>query len=594
MKKNVWTWMLAAGMVLAGCSDDLEGPNEPSVIEGANGYARVTISLPTTVGTRAANDSFDDGLNSEYAVKSGIIAYFSGTTEETATFVGAYNLPVDDWTDDLDNDAITAYKTLVAQAPLLEGDNPVYVLVILNPHSNVISMNNNTHALTINSTEYSVPSTDGTSEPSLTLSTLQKKLTNQNINNYIGNTDGFTMLNAPLASEAVTSSDNDATVSTMPTVTIYETEAEASANTATNIYVERLMAKVTLTGFTETEGELRKKIEGLGDDYEGYAVLDGWTLDVTNKSTKLVHDVTDATTATTGWFHLFANDQTQNRFVASAAPYRIYWSVDGNYDGSGYGTANPDDPDDTRWTQEFNYIASQTAEDIAWSKTIGDNNPLYCFENTFNVDNMDQSQTTRIVLTGKYHFTNKTTGQSNSEDPSGTLSFFVVESEEETTTYTVEGFISKVNEKVTSFLETGWTPEETVNGGTYDSVDGLATLLGKDATANATKLQTLLSAFGSVKYYKDGQVFYHISRIEHFGKELTPWNQGDDYEAAKHLGRYGVVRNNWYELNITKITGPGEPEIPGTPENPDDDETGYIQATINILSWAKRTQDVEL
>ena len=147
---------------------------------------------------------------------------------------------------------------------------------------------------------------------------------------------------------------------------------------------------------------------------------------------------------------------------------------------------------------------------------------------------------------------------------------------------------------MTGFLDTGWTPGETINGGTYDSVDGLATLLGKNATSDAANLQTLLSAFGSVKYYKDGQVFYHISRIEHFGETLTPWSQGDDYTAAQHLGRYGVVRNNWYELNITKITGPGEPEIPGTPENPDDDETGYIQANINILSWAKREQNVEL
>ena len=588
MKKNVWTWMLAAGMVLVGCSDEMEGPDTPSIVDGANGYARVTINLPTTSGMGTRADSFDDGLNSEYAVKSGIIAYFSGASEADATFVGAYNLPVGEWnTVGMVTDAITSERAFTAQAPLLENTNKAYVLVILNPHSDVISLNNNTHALTINSTSYEASATTGTQ---LKLATLQAKLSDQDIADYTGDA-GFTMLNAPLASKGVTSLDKTATISIMPTVTIYETQADAQANSATEIYMERIMAKVTLTGFDD---ELRKGIE-VGADYEGYVVLNGWTLDVTNKSTKLVHDVTDATTETTGWFYLYANDQqTQNRFVASAAPYRIYWSVDGNYNGTNYGTANPDDPDDTRWTQEFNYIASQDADDITWTETIGDNSPLYCFENTFNVDNMDQSQTTRIVLTGKYHFTNKTTGQSNSDDPSGTLSFFVVESEEKTTTYTVEGFISKVNETVKDFLLEGWTPATTVNGGTYDSVDGLATLLDKNATTDATDLQTLLSAFGSVKYYKNGQVFYHISRIEHFGEALTPWSQGDDYTAAQHLGRYGVVRNNWYELNITKITGPGEPEIPGTPENPDDDETGYIQATIKILSWAKRTQNVEL
>ena len=584
MKKNVWTWMLAAGMVLVGCSDEMEGPDTPSIVDGANGYARVTINLPTTsgMGTRAANDSFDDGLNSEYAVKSGIIAYFSGASEADATFVGAYNLPVGEWnTVGTAIDAITSERTFTAQAPLLENTNKAYVLVILNPHSDVISLNNNTHALTINSTSYEASATTGTQ---LKLATLQAKLSDQDIADYTGDA-GFTMLNAPLASKGVTSSDKTATISIMPTVTIYETQADAQANSATEIYMERIMAKVTLTGFDD---ELRKGIE-VGADYEGYVVLNGWTLDVTNKSTKLVHDVTGAVSNNTdGWFDLYANEQqTQNRFVASAAPYRIYWSVDGNYDGTGYGTADPNTPDDTRYTQEFNYIKRQ--QTVTWHDKIGEDNPLYCFENTFNVENMDQPQTTRIVLQGTYHFTS-TSGDSNDE----MLSFFAVESEDKTTTYTVASFISAVNEKVTSFLEDSWVPGEDINGGTFDSVDGLAKLLGKDATSDAESLNTLLSAFGSVKYYKDGQVFYPVSRIEHFGDELTKWETGKDYTAKEHLGRYGVVRNNWYELNITKITGPGEPEIPGTPDIPDDDETGYIQATIKILSWAKREQNVEL
>ena len=56
-----------------------------------------------------------------------------------------------------------------------------------------------------------------------------------------------------------------------------------------------------------------------------------------------------------------------------------------------------------------------------------------------------------------------------------------------------------------------------------------------------------------------------------------------------------MLRNNWYELNITSVSGPGEPEIP-EPEDPDrpDGTHSFINAQINILSWAKRTQDVEL
>ena len=401
MKKRFYVFsMLAAGMLLAGCSDDLEGGQDgPNVVEGATGYAKVTISLPSTTGTRAANDSFDDGLDSEWTVKSGIIAYFSGVSEENAVFVGAYNLPGTWNQDETHTDAITATQTLTAQAPLLKNNtNPVYALVILNGHSNVISMNNNTHSLTIGSTEY-VPSAEAPAT-ALKLETLREKLPNQNIADYTGS-DGFTMLNAPLATEAVTSTVHDASVEILQPITIYETEAEANQNSATVIHLERVMAKVTLTGFTEKEGELWKDIDDLPTGYSGYAVLEGWTLDVTNKSTKLLHDVTPYST----WFgHYNPNINSgggNSRFVADTEPYRIYWSVDGNYDGLNYGTANPNTPTDTRYSQEFNYIADVTsASDIEWEKKIGSDNPLYCFENTFDAANMKEAQTTRIVLTG--------------------------------------------------------------------------------------------------------------------------------------------------------------------------------------------------
>ena len=224
------------------------------------------------------------------------------------------------------------------------------------------------------------------------------------------------------------------------------------------------------------------------------------------------------------------------------------------------------------------------------------------FENTFDAANMKEAQTTRIVLTGKYYFTQdggaegaSTNTNVDAENPS----FFVMGKDESTATYTITNFITQVNSKVTGFLETGWEPNDDVNGGTYDTVEGLATLLDKDAEDDATSLQTILSEFGSVKYYKDAQVFYHVSRIEHFGDYYTPWTDATDgekynYTDEKHLGRYGVVRNNWYELNITAITSPGEPDIPDTPDTPDDEETGYVQAEIRILAWAKRQQDVDL
>lgn len=99
--------------------------------------------------------------------------------------------------------------------------------------------------------------------------------------------------------------------------------------------------------------------------------------------------------------------------------------------------------------------------------------------------------------------------------------------------------------------------------------------------------------------------------IKHFGDQLTPWNTwetdpnkpsagGIDQiypttnRDANYLGRYGVVRNNWYELKINSVKRPGKPAINTPKDTPDDELNSYISVSINILSWPKRSQDVDL
>ena len=102
---------------------------------------------------------------------------------------------------------------------------------------------------------------------------------------------------------------------------------------------------------------------------------------------------------------------------------------------------------------------------------------------------------------------------------------------------------------------------------------------------------------GTIKFYKGGVMYYYSTVIKHFGNKPTEFN-GDtanpSYEEDKHLGRYGVVRNNWYELRINSVSGPGEPEIPTIPDEPVDKKHSYINAEINVLSWAKRTEDIDI
>lgn len=116
-----------------------------------------------------------------------------------------------------------------------------------------------------------------------------------------------------------------------------------------------------------------------------------------------------------------------------------------------------------------------------------------------------------------------------------------------------------------------------------------------------------------VEYFKGG-VSYYVIRVKHFGDDLTPWNSGEyatkpvngDVDAiypndtrrdANYLGRYGMVRNNWYDIKLGEILKVGSstvPEVSGD-DTPDDElDELYIKARINILSWAKRTQNWNL
>ena len=104
-----------------------------------------------------------------------------------------------------------------------------------------------------------------------------------------------------------------------------------------------------------------------------------------------------------------------------------------------------------------------------------------------------------------------------------------------------------------------------------------------------------MSADAGIATYLDG-VTYYIARIKHFN-ELTPWTAGKPYgtDNDKYLGRYGVLRNNWYDLSVTSISGLGYPDVPEVkPTVPDDENEQYINVEVKILDWAKRSQQIKL
>lgn len=600
MKKVKYLTLLFAASMFAACSDSLDDnrtENGGATLTTGDGYVKVAINLPTTSGMSRVNDDdmLDDGLEKEYAVTNGIIAFFKTTASQSnpnpdtdATFVKAYDLGTLTQQDDQSDAQVSTRVTTTTEAPLVGTGEQLYALVILNPDEDVVSVDATTGILKIGTTPLTSTSK---------LSALQAKLTDQNVSNYSG--AKFLMTNAPLSTVAGNQDLTTATAKTLVPVTVYETKAAAEADKdPAKIYVERVVAKVTLSGFTYSNSEYTKTAtvsttNQNGDSesvYNGDIIkLTGWILNVTNKSTKLVRDVTGFSS----WIAANDNPQAQ-RFVGtntiamanSQSYYRIYWAVDGNYD-----TIDADD-----FTTYTN--ANQPGTD-SWNANAEhdqSSSPLYCFENTMDFDQQLQNRTTSVLLKTEYRV------KFSDNDTPAARDFFICGTNptkypaEDISEGNIKGIVSHVKETVSLVKDLNLQLNTNAAGGSYDSADDMQKLfkIGESTDLTEPQAEAIWNAIGTIKYYKGGVSYYYATLIRHFDDSETPWDASAPTYALKHLGRYGVVRNNWYDINITSISGPGDSEITTPSEDPDDQAEGYVRAEINVLSWAKRSQNVDL
>lgn len=574
-------------LMLGACSseDGLNLGNGSSVAQGEKGYISFSLNLPTVKSTaNRANDDFDNGAATEYNVEDATLLLFSGANESDATFAGAYDLSTKMTGGTSDGDNITTTYKIAQEVTKPVGAN-VYAMVIINGKtSNVLTESGGTWSikgqpLTASTTKYK------------DLAGAAYNLSNTDVANIASTTgDGcFLMTNAPLYTKAGgVSNPTDGSVQTLTEINpnnIFTTEEEAKANPAANVYVERAVAKVTVTGNTTGTQD-----DGNIANYE----IKGWTLDVTNQSSYLVRNVNGA-----DWWSLKADGVNDYRFVGAAAVadglYRTYWGIDPNYSTGG----------------TFTTLAGTIPPSL---KTVGEND--YCLENTFDLNHMNQDQTTRVIVAAALDLD----GNGTADD------FYVLDNDKSNTTLTFEGITNTVK---AAYLANGTVVnllKENLNGGasigaedldvTFDqkaTTGGYVTVTEitiKDASASKFKTGAIpeglqaannnaiiadVNAAHKIAFYKGGVSYYPVM-IKHFGDDLTPWSNGEVYGSNKadFLGRYGVLRNNWYSINVTGIKNIGDPEVPKVYGTPDDPSESWISVTINILSWAKRSQSVDL
>lgn len=573
MKIKHYFGLAVIAAMTASCSsnnDLVNGGNGSSENETGTAYASFKINLPTTSGTRADNPeepkqgtpSFEYGTAAEYEVKNGTILIFDANTDQfvTSAELGTMN----PWTD-VKNDGVTtaAIATVKLSGVTVKGNYKALVLL------------NNDFDVTATTKKVKVKLPTASTD---TYANWSQDVSKVNAVDY-AKTDGIFMANAPMYNGTTTEPTTLVDIKG-----VYASKEEAQAKPATTIYVERGLAKVTMKDFKT----------------EGYKVADGtytnakveiknWQLDVTNNSTYPVHQIGGLSSATTGFADIWKTDRFYDK--TSTAFKRVYWGVDPNYNNADY-------QDLANCKTAFKMIENKDVTGAA-----GDANPQYCLENTFDLDNMKQGQTTRVVFKAVFTPNGFTTVQTfykigNNTDiwkeadlkqqiKTVALNVMGITTPEEQAKYDVDlskgtNISGKAGQHLIEAANITYSGEAASSQVTDDNVDKINKRLG-------------LSAETGISTYLNGEAYY-IARIKHFN-EMTPWTPGTGYgiDNDKFLGRYGVLRNNWYELSVNKVSGLGYPDVPEVkPTLPDDENDQYISVSVKILSWAKRSQNVDL
>ena len=581
--------------LLTACADTDGLNNGPSWNADSTGYVALNICLPATggAGMRASSDgTLTDGEKKEYAVNDATLVLFAGDNEEEALFEGAYMVPAR-FTTDGSSSQVTVSSRVTRKIRQVEHGN-VYAYVILNGISTgVVDTEDGAATDDIQHTALTVKTKDGT----VTLSR-QTPVTFRKFQQYVTDaTDtrhGFLMTNAPLYNTAA-GTHTVQTLSLIAPDRIKLTPEEAR-EAATEVYVERVMAKVSLVDGREATKRQYSVTNDANKKTTYNVTLKNWVLDNTNRSAYLTRHATTADFKT--WAGLKNVKADATRFigataVATTGDYRTFvrthWAKDVNYDY-----------DKNVYPADMSRLGD--GNEAAVNGALGADNPQYCFENTFDVERMTIDNTTRAILAAQfvengkkpadlYLYDNDTTTLANTANMTDDITaainaMEVVKARGTATNLTFEEVNAHLR-RVKSF---------TIGDVSY--------------AANATDaavlkvFNTVYSNIGDINIYKDGMVYYQI-RVKHFGDDLTPWNRGeakvtttDTYPVvnrdANYLGRYGILRNNWYELNVATVNRLGYPAIPPLTDKPDDLLNEYISVIVNIQPWVKKGKEIVL
>ncbi len=618
----------AAVAMLAACSNDEPTPApNPGDENGEKAYMSIRIQAATGMSRSTTDGNFEDGNEDEHAVKN--VRFFFFDAQGAAMDLQAYLVGNTDGDitvnpNDPANDNVEAVfgKNILVLEKLTSNNYPNYMVTVLNRPG---------------------------FECGTTLTNTLERLSTFKDDGY------FVMSTASYAGENP-HHDNTYYHATKLQPSDFKPTAEAAVadEQTVSIYVERLAAKVqvgmaeSMTSETKTlaDGTVIYKLDqtvanGTTDNEEQgsnqlgtelWIKVLGWDLNTTVNDSYMCKNID------TEWtFDWGANGEWN-----ASGLFRSYWSKSTIYDMTlTQATA----------ANKLSYVQTMTWKEAAASKTLkdlGNNVFAYCNENTNKPGNIFETEpndnaralidsriVTNVVLYAQICdengeklddlvMANGVLFRSNSylqyvinrayAMNAETLNIW--EKTSDTTTSTPDG---DLNKKEYQQIGTGYFELVYPTSG-YDGVGDVDVKVkdnafdGKDlytknaaggydlleGDARATAIAALENAIATVQpqgenhavMYENGKSVYYIP-VQHLGAIEGKTTVDECY--------YGVVRNHWYKLTISKFTKVGhgiwDPEEgrdetlkPDKPENP----LYYLGADINILAWKVVNQNVEL
>lgn len=589
MKIRSYLFAVSITVLLAGCAKDENGmfggkSDNPTV----EGEGTMNLSLKYAVSTRA-NDDREDGTKEESNIRDLTVYYF----DANKGYLGKGEAPQITQhpgdNDNIESDVIAVgVPAEVVKYVYGNKDVKAYVIAVLNGKGKACFGLEKDLAVGASYAEFNKVLESEISEIAVENSFLMTS------SNYVK--DGVEMALVEINSDNVGIKSN-----------------AASKNPENvKIAVERVAAKVIV-----------KAKEGVELD------ILGWGLNVTNKKFYPVKEVK------TGFFDENFNTNyanwNQKDTWSNPTNKRSHWAVDPNYTTgivSSDGTSN-----------EFNLLK--------WDGLIKTEEVAYCLENTFHQSMQNRNSTTTAIIVAKFNPYNTGSGtwinwkqQNFSEEAFRNEVLRNVKEKIDFTQYYYrlpKGYATGDN-VVGSYIyyPLGFSNFTFAANGTdeikfghdgptigYKSMnlsvkllennlaDGLYTRPAdpdsEDAWDNskvenveeiktniANAIAEVLNSDKAVVYV-NGYNYYEVP-LRHFNDTEVAGFDGGAYEG-KHLGRYGIVRNNIYKLTVNSIDNPGkpitdEPIIPS--EDQDDFEKFFINVDVEVLSWTVRKQEVDL